>query len=62
MSELGINLKGKQVKILYVSQHRLVLKLINKRRIIITPEIDDHSYDDVVAFLEFEETENGRRK
>ena len=52
-------LKNKQVKVLYVSQHRIVLELADKQRIIITSEIDDHSYDDVTSFLEFEEAESG---
>jgi len=46
-------LKGKFVQIIYFSQTRLVLKLDDKR-IILTPEIDDHSYDDVSAFLDYE--------
>jgi len=46
-------LKGKFVQIIYFSQTRLVLKLDDKR-IILRPEIDDHSYDDVSAFLDYE--------
>ena len=47
------DLKGKFVQVIYSSQHRIVLKLDNKR-IILTPEIDDHSYDDVSAYLDYE--------
>ncbi len=48
-------LRHQQVEILFVSQNRVVLKLPNGQRIIILPEIDDHSYDDAIAFLEFKE-------
>ena len=45
------DLKGKLVQIIYFSQTRLVLKLDNKR-IFVTPELDNHSYDDVIAYLD----------
>ena len=47
-------IQHQQVQVLYASQHSVVLQLGDKR-IVITPAIDDHSCDDVVAFLEFEE-------
>ena len=56
-NQIGVNirkeLKNSLVEILYVSQTRIIL-LFNGKKITITPEIDDQSYDDVVAFLEFE--------
>ena len=55
-NQIGVNirkeLKNSLVEILYVSQ-TLIILLFNGQKISITPEIDVHSYDDVVAFLEF---------
>ena len=53
-TQLRKELQHQQVQVLYTSQHSVVLQLSDKR-IVITPAIDDHSCDDVVAFLEFEE-------
>ena len=51
------DLKNNAVKVIYLSQTRLVIKLDNQR-FIITPAIDDHSYDEPVAFLEYETLDN----
>ena len=47
------DLKNNAVKVIYCSQNKIILQL-DWQRIEITPAIDHQSYDDVVAFLEYE--------
>ena len=50
-------LKNKQVKITYLSQYKIIFELEDKRRIEVSTFLDDHSFDDVAAFLDYEELE-----
>ena len=47
------DLKNNAVKVIYCSQNKIILQL-DWQRIVITPFIDDHSFDDVAAFLDYE--------
>ena len=50
-------LKNKQVKITYLSQNKIIFELEDKRRIEVSTDLDFTSYDDVAAFLDYEELE-----
>ena len=51
------DMKNNAVKVVYYSQHKIIL-LLDNQKIEITPAIDDHSYDAAVAFLEYELLDN----
>ena len=51
------DMKNNAVKVVYYSQHKIIL-LLDNQKIEITPAIDNHSCDDAVAFLEYELLDN----
>lgn len=50
-----ISLPSGFVEVIYSSQHKIILKLENGKRVEITPFISETAYDDPAAFLEYKE-------